>query len=53
VIAAHRDKCHIGGSDLQQLLIENEGWSEAKAVELSLLFEYEISLLNVYNETRQ
>jgi hypothetical protein len=52
VVAAHRDGCDVGASDLQQLLIENEGWSEEKAVELSLLFEHEISLLNVYDESR-
>jgi hypothetical protein len=53
VIAAHRDACRIGASELQQILIEDEGWPEGKAVELSLLFEYEMSLLNVYNEARQ
>jgi hypothetical protein len=53
VIATHRDGCEVGASELQQLLIENEGWPEGKAVELSLLFEYEISLLSVYDENRQ
>lgn len=52
VVAAHRDGCNVGASELQQLLIENEGWSEEKAVDLSILFEYEISLLNVYDESR-
>lgn len=51
VVATHRDKCDIGASDLQQLLIENEGWSEEKALDLALLFEYEVSLLKVYDET--
>lgn len=51
VVATHREGCDVGASDLQQLLIENEGWSEEKALDLALLFEYEVSLLNVYDET--
>jgi len=46
VIATHRDKCKIGGSDLAQLLIEDEHWPESKASELGVLLEYERSLLS-------
>lgn len=50
VIAAHRDKCKIGGAELSQILVEDQHWSESKASDLGILFEYEISLLNDLDE---
>lgn len=50
VIAAHRDSCKLGAGELARLLVEHEDWPEEKALELSLLFEYEISLLHSLDE---
>ncbi len=52
VISVHQDRCGIGAGELQQLLIENEHWPEEKAAKLSLLFEYENSLLKTFDEYR-
>lgn len=46
VIAAHREQCKIGGSELGQILIEDQHWPESKASDLAILFEYEQSLLD-------
>lgn len=46
VRAAHEDRVRVGGDELSRILVEHDHWSESKASELAILFEYELALLN-------
>lgn len=52
IIAAHRDIGNFDVSRLDRWLVEVEGWSEEKAQDLAIEFEFGLALLDEYDRSR-